>query len=1189
QTIDVSIWLISRFKIIFGRSAMAQKPLKPEVIRDRIDNFLLKKGGSKITPQLIKLRRLFENDPLVPIEVVAQALFDKPDKRAFQKWTSRINRLFSENEARLIIYTESEKQGVSAPKVWFEGPVDALEEIETKERKNGTRETPLYAPERFSETIELTYEFKALRFPEEIEVFLKNYGFWKDIHEEARRFLCGISIKLEPFYPIDEVRSGQEKGFELLGIGPAGESYYTSFQWLKGQEVPGDVIKLSFLLAGLLTANHIHEKWAIKWKTAKDLRLTVNIDSEMITSPYFNKFAKDYERCFAKKKNEAGKPNLLFEINEDFRPEHLPLLEDLVTTYNIFFVLDDSDTMDRKVRQNLYDNRRLVMTKHDSKATRNLLKDYPRGCDGAIAELERFQNRGKDYVIEGIERNGEGVFLRNNWVNEKENTYTQGWAIKAGGPWLERLRPLRDDPDSPCAYVLLPEAFKTGRTQAGKGARDVPGSEWKNIKGEALWGHERFAEVLEDERSHLYQADFYEETSLQRKTGDSLVSEPALPFLLRWAEDTARPFCVLLGDYGTGKTFLARMLARGLLDKRRTKPETPVPLYCDMRNLPGWDLGNLPKDTETLISQILESKGMDTIPSLEVITLVRQGKIVLIMDGFDEKACYLVPEDIRRLWTLIWGVLERPRTDDEKDLSCTEENRAGIGPDKPRWRGKVFVTCRQHLFLDKKDEGLHISGEALLRTGFLQDDLTMTYLKGFEDREIKSYVTKRLGDQKGAVLLKAIEKVHDLKDLARRPVLLVYIIGEHEQILKIAERGEHISDAVLYESMVNTWLNRDAGKHKILVEAKVGLMEGLAFLLWQSGRTSVHYRKLYQWARPAIVESHPVIKEWLGQQKDPASVLNWMLGLETDYRTATFITRDGDGRFSFAHRSYHEYFLARAVLHRLARGELSVLDIPPISGPTVDFVAGLSATAAFEDEQPGIPIANILEQPYRPKRTENALILYAASCRRKTGGFVPRPRAIQAQGAHLPGFDLSGIELHEGHFNKAYAVGTIFSGAAISQTDFSQANLTGACFDNAIIGESVLFPGASADGTSFRQASLHRSDFTGSSLRGAQFLGARMREIGLDRADLSHAGLVAVDAVNVTGKGMKATLCRLSPSKEGDSLAFLRDFGAILPPQPDPGNISTHLPLRQIAFDNRMKTAVSCLANTAYIIDLVTG
>lgn len=97
---------------------------------------------------------------------------------------------------------------------------------------------------------------------------------------------------------------------------------------------------------------------------------------------------------------------------------------------------------------------------------------------------------------------------------------------------------------------------------------------------------------------------------------------------LGWLDSEAARLVVVLGDFGYGKSFLLRQLARLI------PAELPhlVPMLVELRDL---DKAN---DFDVLLAQHLAKAGEDRIEIRAVRQMLERGQVALLFDGFDELA-----------------------------------------------------------------------------------------------------------------------------------------------------------------------------------------------------------------------------------------------------------------------------------------------------------------------------------------------------------------------------------------------------------------------------------------------------------------------------------------------------------------------------------------------------------------------
>lgn len=138
-------------------------------------------------------------------------------------------------------------------------------------------------------------------------------------------------------------------------------------------------------------------------------------------------------------------------------------------------------------------------------------------------------------------------------------------------------------------------------------------------------------------------------------------------FLKEWLLDGSWNQLTLLGDMGTGKSFLSRMFALQLAQEYLKNPaERPLPVLVDLRN------ADREFSLEGLILTHFAKYGLSRAPFEAFQLLLSEGKIVLILDGFDEMASRVTPQ----ITTRNFHELAR----------CVKRS------------AKVLLTCRTHYF-----------------------------------------------------------------------------------------------------------------------------------------------------------------------------------------------------------------------------------------------------------------------------------------------------------------------------------------------------------------------------------------------------------------------------------------------------------------------------------------------------------
>jgi len=434
----------------------------------------------------------------------------------------------------------------------------------------------------------------------------------------------------------------------------------------------------------------------------------------------------------------------------------------------------------------------------------------------------------------------------------------------------------------------------------------------------AAW--ERLAAIAEFSADHLGDCpvSYYAEQHLSNKQSEQGDTEgrEALPFLLDWLRrpHDGLPYCAIFGELGMGKTTLSQNLTRKLLELRKTQPEYPLPVYPDLRaiNAMSWDWrtqGVPPLDT--MIAHLLASAYNIPVvharPNVEDIKRLaqEQGGLV-IFDGLDEVMNHLPPDQchhfIQRLWEILPPRVWLPPDPADPDRSVASQQV-----------GRLIMTCRSHFFWTLRDQLGALIRRQREAVG-TRDYLWVTLLP-FGPEQVETYFRQVFAaePQRAELILEMLDKVHDLRGLSSRPYNLRLIQDQVENLEAIHRGGGRISVADLYENLVDQWTDRDSPKHRLGRDHKLLLMEYLAHRLWSHKQKSLDYQELEKWLRGQLAADPEAPLQY-------GAYLNREGGLDIlqeDLRNATFLVREGEDRFRFAHTSILEFFLARALFRAL--------------------------------------------------------------------------------------------------------------------------------------------------------------------------------------------------------------------------------------------------------------------------------
>ncbi|MFG2575895.1 TIR domain-containing protein [Streptomyces sp. NPDC048481] len=519
----------------------------------------------------------------------------------------------------------------------------------------------------------------------------------------------------------------------------------------------------------------------------------------------------------------------------------------------------------------------------------------------------------------------------------------------------------------------------------------------------------------------MYLPQRYREIErLDAEDRDGLVDD-----MLRLLDSDQGRFLLLLGDFGHGKTFALRELAR------RIPAELPhlVPLLVELNAL------DRAYSFEGLVAAHLAAHGVDNIDLRAFRYMLRQGRIVLLFDGFDELVTRVTYDRAaERLQVLLDSAVDS---------------------------AKIVVSSRTQHFRSQ-GQVLTALGE---RVGLLPHRRVLA-VQEFTPQQIRAYLVNRYdGDDRAADRrVHLLDAVPDLLALCRNPRLLGFVADlDDDQLRAVAGAGRALSPAGLYQEVLTAWLRFEqrragggAGRTPGLsLEQLWRAVTALALRLWQSGQDSLRLDELTD-----VAETLTGLADSRLSVPQAAHAVG----------SGSLLVRTEDGVFRFIHGSVVEWLIARECALRLAAGDSALLGLRPLSRLAVEFLCDLAdhracqewAEAVLNEEDPGgaeVSRANavkILSRLRVPAHTDL--------------------RGAALGGEDLSYRDFSGVDLTRADLTDARLVGANLSGAILRD-----ARLTGARLDGADLS------GADLRGADLRRARLIRTDLTGARVEGGDW------------------------------------------------------------------------------------------------------
>jgi len=338
-------------------------------------------------------------------------------------------------------------------------------------------------------------------------------------------------------------------------------------------------------------------------------------------------------------------------------------------------------------------------------------------------------------------------------------------------------------------------------------------------------------------------------------------------YIDNWLNDRTKEHISILGEFGTGKTWLTLHYAWAALqryrDAKKRGVERPrIPLVIPLRDYAK------AVTVESLFSEFFFRKYEIPLAGYSVFEQInRMGKLLLIFDGFDEMA---------------------DRVDSQKMINNFWELAQVVVPGS-----KAIITCRSEHFPEAKAGRTLLNAELEASTSALTGEppqFEVLELKKFNNDQIRQVLSFRAG----ASTVNQIMGNSQLLDLARRPVMTELIL----EALPDIEAGKPVDMSRVYLYAVRTKMERDIKAERTFTSLadKLYFLCELSWEMLSTNQMSLNYRffpdrlrRLFSYA----VQEQKHLDHW-----------------HFDMMGQTMLIRNADGDYTPAHRSLLEFFVA---------------------------------------------------------------------------------------------------------------------------------------------------------------------------------------------------------------------------------------------------------------------------------------
>jgi len=354
-------------------------------------------------------------------------------------------------------------------------------------------------------------------------------------------------------------------------------------------------------------------------------------------------------------------------------------------------------------------------------------------------------------------------------------------------------------------------------------------------------------------------------------------------FVRKWLDNDDNNLLFLLGDYGAGKTsfsrqFVYKLLREKYIDKGKNRF---TPILLNLREYRGGlDLKRV------VVDSFANTYGVELRSFAAFERLCATGKIVLVLDGLDEMNDRSDSAAIVDSFNQIYLIAS---------LST-----------------KVLLTCRSNFFRSNGDVikllrqfsiSIPVEEESRIVELPLKKQGEILYIERLSREQIQQFVEKRFGS-KSIDMLATIGRIHDLSDLSSRPVLLDMILSTLPEL----ENAKHrINSAALYQHYTDRWTDRDRWRATMPLPVRSGFCEMLAWAMHCADVSGI----------PSTFLEKVMVKSLQAMAQNPEQLQKF----KNEVQTCSFLIRVAD-EFSFAHKSFGEFFVARKLVNDMLSGNI---------------------------------------------------------------------------------------------------------------------------------------------------------------------------------------------------------------------------------------------------------------------------
>lgn len=558
----------------------------------------------------------------------------------------------------------------------------------------------------------------------------------------------------------------------------------------------------------------------------------------------------------------------------------------------------------------------------------------------------------------------------------------------------------------------------------------------------------------------------YENPTLQDDHG----TDDALTYLRDWRDevDAASRWLIVVGEYGTGKTALTKILQYDWCLDYAADPSSPLPFRMELRDFTRqFDAGGL-------LHHFLDRNRLSHISLDYVYQLIKSRRLVLILDGYDEMAQYMNTRERRTcleaLATLsrdgARGILtSRPNYFSEaEELTVLEALYKELSTASILASSGITTITEQERRIDQLLDSQFINRfERTLRD--LTPDQTVALVKrklssNEPGQRIVLGILNRIFREEGASTIA----------LSGKPVIITYLLQVVDKLLAQEQITESaLTEWSVYRLILDNLMLRDFERTPDLMPSdRREFLRKLAVVLTRRDNPVISEREFIE-----LISREVKLRPGLSDDERHHAIISRF----EDLRASTTLTRSGIGTstgWRFSHNSLREFLLTEYFLEALMSQGSTLEKGLPVSDPMRAFAASqpqasiqvqLGELARRWNDAPatrGMWLTLLWDHVARNMHTSDSYVAETISTltggRRIGSGTTLARIALSAFDfpQNLQSFEFSETELLDVSFAGADLSTAKFVGAWLDGSDFQGCDLSGCNFSQAVLNDVHL-------------------------------------------------------------------------------------------------------------------------------------